>query len=187
MGMCRECGKVFSVIDMVDGVCKNCLSPELLQEQAENKAKLEALEMDKKKILQAIIITTEATVDLAIAQRIDLISAECVYGMNIMKDLFAFVRDIVGGRINSIEDALKEARVEIIADLKRQAYLMDGDAVIAVKIEHTYNNTNSGSILSVFATGTVVKLQKIIKCYECGKEISNMEIACPHCGAPMKK
>ena len=87
MGMCRECGKVFNSIDMVEGVCKSCISPDWLQEQTENKAKLEALEINKKKILKAIFITTEATIDLPIAQRIDLISAECVYGMNIMKDL----------------------------------------------------------------------------------------------------
>ncbi|MFA6143653.1 MAG: heavy metal-binding domain-containing protein [Sulfurimonas sp.] len=185
MGMCRKCGQVYGVFDMVDGVCKYCLNPELINEAKESKSKYEVLEADKKRIFNEIIITTEGMVDLPIAKRINVISSECVYGMNFMKDMFAFVRDIVGGRINSIEFALKEARAEIIADLRQQAYLMNGDAVIAVKIEHTYNNANSGSILSVFATGTVVKLQKIIKCYECGKEISNMETSCPHCGAPM--
>jgi len=184
--MCKKCGKVYSVIDMVDGICKNCLTPEILEEQEVKKVKIEALQNNKTNIFKSIVVTTETTMDLPIARRIDLISSECVYGMNIIKDLFSFVRDIVGGRIISIEDALKEARVEIIADMKQQAYLMDGDAVIAVRIEHTYNNTNSGSILSVFATGTVIKLQKNIKCYECGKEISNIETACPHCGAPMK-
>lgn len=171
MGMCKSCGKVFSVIDMVDGVCKECLNPELVEAREAKQAKtveaqearqvkLDTLQNNKSEILNSILLTTETTLDLPIAQRIDLISSECVYGMNIIKDLFSFVRDIVGGRIVSIENALKEARAEIIADMKQQAYLMDGDAVIAVRIEHTYNNTNSGSILSVFATGTVVKLQK---------------------------
>lgn len=186
MGMCKSCGKVFSVIDMVDGICKECLNPEVVEVREAKQAKLDALQNNKFEILNSILLTTETTLDLPIAKRIDLISSECVYGMNIIKDLFSFVRDIVGGRIVTIENALKEARAEIIADMKQQAYLMDGDAVIAVRIEHTYNNTNSGSILSVFATGTVMRLQKNIKCYECGKEISNIEASCPHCGAPMK-
>lgn len=161
MGMCKSCGKVFNAIDMVDGVCKNCLAPEIVEAQEAKQAKLDVLKNNKVEILNSILLTTETTLDLPIEKRIDLISSECVYGMNIIKDLFSFVRDIVGGRIGSIENALKEARAEIIADMKQQAYLMDGDAVIAVRIEHTYNNTNSGSILSVFATGTVVKLQRI--------------------------
>lgn len=161
MGMCKSCGKVFNAIDMVDGVCKNCLAPEIVEAQEAKQAKLDVLKNNKVEILNSILLTTEATLDLPIEKRIDLISSECVYGMNIIKDLFSFVRDIVGGRIVSIENALKEARAEIIADMKQQAYLMDGDAVIAVRIEHTYNNTNSGNILSVFATGTVVKLKNI--------------------------
>ena len=162
MGMCKSCGKVFSVIDMVDGICKECLNPEVVEVREAKQAKLDALQNNKIDILNSILLTTETTLNLPIEKRIDLISSECVYGMNIIKDLFSFVRDIVGGRIVSIENGLKEARAEIIADMKQQAYLMDGDAVIAVRIEHTYNNTNSGSILSVFATGTVVKINRNI-------------------------
>jgi rRNA maturation endonuclease Nob1 len=56
--------------------------------------------------------------------------------------------------------------------------------IICAKIEHTYNNANDGSILSVFATGTVIKLK--INCYKCNKSILKSETACPHCGAPQE-
>ena len=48
---------------------------------------------------------------------------------------------------------------QALNELKQKAYEQGGNAVIGVKIEHTYNNANSGSILSVMATGTVVKLK----------------------------
>lgn len=159
MGMCKECGKVFNSMDMVDGVCKNCLSPEAVQERDLKDKREQDYTNNKHKILNSIMVTTEAFIDSSVDKRIGIVSSECVFGMNIIKDLFSFVRDIVGGRIKSVEDALREAKEEVIVDLKKQAYFMGGDAVIAVKIEHTYNNTNSGNILSIFATGTVVKMK----------------------------
>ena len=149
MGMCKGCGEVFSTNLMINGYCQYCLNPEV-QEEKEKNLKRRSL----------IIITTETHIDLAIENRIGIISSQCIYGINIIKDLFSFVRDIVGGRIKSIETGLDEANANIIEELKQKAYLLGGDAVIGVKIEHTYNNANNGSILSVFATGTVVKLAK---------------------------
>ena len=73
--------------------------------------------------------------------------------------MFSFVRDIIGGRVNSLETGLEEATNKVLNELKEKAYVLGGNAVIGIKIEHTYNNANSGSILSVFATGTVVKLK----------------------------
>lgn len=159
MGMCKHCGKVFPAIEMVDGVCKNCLTPEMIQDR-EIIAQREA-EFENKKlfILDSIVTSTESCVDLPIEKRLGVVSSECVFGINFIKDFFSFVRDIVGGRIGSIESALNDAKKQVIEDLQKQAYFKGGDAVIAIKIEHTYNNANAGSVLSVFATGTVVKLK----------------------------
>lgn len=159
MGMCKECGKVFNALDMVDGICKNCLSPEIIREKENNIAREADFESNKQKVLNSIMTTTESSIDLPIDIRIGVISSECVFGINFIKDLFSFVRDIVGGRIGSVESALQDAKKDIMDDLKKQAYFMGGNAVISIKIEHTYNNANSGSVLSVFATGTVVKLK----------------------------
>lgn len=158
--MCKHCGKVYSTIEMVDGVCKNCMTPDVLKDR-EIKAQREAeFESNKRVILDSIMTTTESFIDLPIENRLGVISSECVFGINFIKDLFSFVRDIVGGRIGSIEEALQDAKTQVIDDLKKQAYFKGGNTVIAIKIEHTYNNANSGSVLSVFATGTVVKLKQ---------------------------
>ena len=104
-------------------------------------------------------VTTETSIDLPIEMRIEVISAQRIYGINIIKDIFAFIRDIVGGRVNSLEEALNNAHDEIVIDLKEKASLCGGNAIIGLKIEHTYNNANNGSILSVFGTGTVIRLK----------------------------
>lgn len=89
-------------------------------------------------------------------ERIKLVTSECVYGINIVKDFFAGIRDIVGGNVKSIEKSLRDARNHVMNDIKKQAFELDGDAVIAINIEHAYG----GSMVSMFATGTVVKFKK---------------------------
>jgi len=110
-------------------------------------------------IKKDFFVTTETSIELPIEKRIEVISAQRIYGINFIKDIFGFIRDIVGGRVDSLETALNTAHDEIVMDLKEKAYLYGGNAIIGLKIEHTYNNANNGSILSVFATGTVIKLK----------------------------
>jgi len=152
MGMCKGCKQVVSVLQMKDGYCEDCRNPSLKEE----KIKIQKEERQKR---EAIFLTTEMVINLDIDKRIDLISSECVYGINIVKDFFSGIRNVVGGNVKSLETSLKDAKNEVTVDLKEQAYNLGGDAVIGVKIEHTYNNAGGGSIMSVFATGTVVKLK----------------------------
>lgn len=158
MAMCKKCGDVFSSAEMIDGLCKNCQPPEIRKINEEKQAKSEEYKKNKDTILKSIIITSETSLE-NIEERITFASAECVYGLNLIKDLFAGVRDIVGGRIKSIEEPLSNAKEIIIEKLKEQAYFAGGNAVIGVRIEHTYNNTGGANILSVIGTGTIVKIK----------------------------
>ncbi|WP_152058852.1 YbjQ family protein [Aliarcobacter butzleri] len=157
--MCKECSEVFPSDIMKDGYCPECLNKGLEKEELE---KIKALKLEElknnKDILNNIFVTTETMISEPIEKRFGIVSSQCVYGLNIVKDIFASIRNIVGGRVQSIEEALEKANNEIIEDLKIKAYLENANAVIGIKIEHTYNNANNGSILSVFATGTLVKL-----------------------------
>lgn len=155
MGMCKECGEVLQSNLMTNGFCPDCLEKGNINKL--RTVKIEEIK-NNKQILDSILITTETTINQPIEKRVGVISSQCVYGLNIVKDIFASIRNIVGGRIQSIEEALEKANIEIIEDLKTKAYMEDCNAVIGLKIEHTYNNANNGSILSVFATGTIVKI-----------------------------
>lgn len=170
MPNCLKCNYSFPPKELRDGYCRDCMDPKILMEEkrieAKKKEEIEEnqriREEELKEKRNSIFITTETYVDKPIEKRICIVSAQCVYGLNIIKDLFSSIRDIVGGRVDSIESGLDKANATVIKELKEKAFLNGGDAVIAVKIEHTYSNSG-GTILSVFATGTVVKfIQKSI-------------------------
>jgi uncharacterized protein YbjQ (UPF0145 family) len=159
MRMCKECGEVFSALEMTDGICKNCATPEFIESSTLEKERLKDFNNNKHQKLESILVTTETSTNLEIEKRINIVSAQCVYGLNIVKDLFAGIRDIVGGRIKSIEDPLEEATKTIIKTLKEKAYLAGGDAVIGIKIEHTYSNPGNSNMVSILGTGTIIKLK----------------------------
>jgi len=152
---CKHCHKSVNISDIKDGYCNECSDP-LFREESVRLKEEKALEIEK---MNSIFITTEVAINIDIDKRLDLISSECIYGINIVKDFFSGIRDIVGGNVKSLEKSLKDAKNEVMEDLKNQAYSLGGDAVIGVRIEHTYNNAGGGSIMSVFATGTVVKFK----------------------------
>lgn len=160
MGMCKSCSTVVSAIYMVDGLCEKCQAPNLRAEIQEKKERQEEFEKNKFAIFNSITITTETALNEEIEKRIEVVSSQRIYGINILKDFFSAIRDIVGGRVNSLESAVEDATKEILEDLKAKAYFAGGNAVIGLRIEHTYNNANGGSILSIFATGTVVTLKE---------------------------
>lgn len=152
---CKNCQKIVNISEVKDGYCKECFDPEIREE----KIRIEKEKILKIEKIDSIFLTTEVVVNLSIDKRIELISSECIYGINIVKDFFSGIRNVVGGNVKSLETSLKDAKNEVTTDLKQQAYNLGGDAVIGVKIEHTYNNAGGGSIMSVFATGTVIKLK----------------------------
>lgn len=158
MGMCKNCGNVFNVTEMKDGLCEKCSAPEIREAAQKIEEQDKYFEENKIQILQSIIVTSETSME-NIEKRIDFTSAQCVYGLNIIKDFFTGIRNIVGGRIKSIEDPLSEAKGTIINELKEKAYLAGGNAVIGIKIEHTYNNAGSANMVSILGTGTIVKLK----------------------------
>ena len=158
MARCSKCNEVYSEFYLINGVCEDCISGRNKDIEIKYQSQKEEEKIKQEKI-NSIIITTENAIDSVIENRITIISTQCIYGINILKDSFSFVRDIVGGRVNSLETGLNEATETVLNELKNKAYLLGGDAVIGIKIEHTYNNANGGSILSVMAVGTVVKLK----------------------------
>lgn len=101
-------------------------------------------------------ITSESIINEDIF-RISFLSSQRVYGMNIVKDLFSFVRDFIGGRVNNVENALDDAIKDLEIEMKNKALTLNADAIIGYKIEHTYCSNN---MVSVIATGTAILFKK---------------------------
>ncbi|MEZ5045815.1 MAG: heavy metal-binding domain-containing protein [Chitinophagaceae bacterium] len=84
-----------------------------------------------------------------------IVTGETIIGANMFKDLFAGLRDIIGGRSGSYEKVLREAREIAIAEMCEEATRLGGNAVIGVDLDYETVGANS-SMLMVTATGTAV-------------------------------
>jgi uncharacterized protein YbjQ (UPF0145 family) len=105
-----------------------------------------------------LVVTTNTIEGKRIVDYKGLVAGEAILGANLFKDLFASVRDIVGGRSGSYEKVLNDARETAIAELTDKAARMGANAVIAVDIDYETVGSN-GSMLMVTAAGTAVVLE----------------------------
>jgi uncharacterized protein YbjQ (UPF0145 family) len=113
-------------------------------------------------IAQNLILTTEFSMpEYKITQRLEIITAECVFGMNMFRDMFASIRDIVGGRSSASQKVLRDARKTCLTELRREALIVGADAVIGVDLDYSEVSGDGKSMLMVVASGTAVKLQAI--------------------------
>ena len=114
------------------------------------------LERQKSKI----ILTTETNPQgMEIAERIEIITSECVYGMNIFRDIFSTIRDVVGGRSRATQNVLRDARKTCLSELKEEAVAVGADAVIGVDLDYSEISGGGGGMLFLVASGTAVKLK----------------------------
>lgn len=105
-----------------------------------------------------MIITTTAVVEgRPVREYLGLVVGEVIIGANIFRDLFAGIRDIVGGRAGAYENAMRDARREAIAELEEEARALGADAVVGVDLDYEVVG-DKGSILMVSVSGTAVKL-----------------------------
>ena len=101
-----------------------------------------------------LISTTNTIEGRTIVTYYGLVTGEAVLGANVFRDLFAGVRDIVGGRSGAYEKVLKEARDTAIAEMACEATELGANAVIAVDLD--YETVHKGTMLMVSATGTAI-------------------------------
>ena len=101
-----------------------------------------------------LISTTNMIEGRTIVTYYGLVTGEAILGANVFRDLFAGIRDIVGGRSGAYEKVLKEARDTAVAEMAREAAELGANAVIAVDLD--YETVHKGTMLMVSATGTAV-------------------------------
>lgn len=108
-----------------------------------------------------IIITTTPTVEgTKITRYLGVITGEAILGANIFRDMFAAVRDVVGGRSAAYERELGKAREIALGELEDWAEELGADAVVGVNIDYESFGQSNGMMM-VSATGTAVKIEKI--------------------------
>jgi uncharacterized protein YbjQ (UPF0145 family) len=105
-----------------------------------------------------MILTTTPSVDgRSIGRYLGIVTGEAIMGANLVKDLFAGIRDIVGGRSAVYEQELQRARTLALQELEQRAAERGADAVVGIDLDYEVVGQN-GSMLMVSASGTAVKL-----------------------------
>ena len=105
-----------------------------------------------------IVTTTPSVEGRAVSAYLGVIAGEAVMGANIFKDMFAGVRNIIGGRSGAYEKELESARGAAFEDLTGKASDLGADAVVGVDIDYEVIGGGGGSMLLVSVSGTAVKL-----------------------------
>ena len=78
--------------------------------------------------------------------------------MNIFRDLFAGIRDIVGGRSEVTQKVLKDLRVNVLTELRKEAHGLGANAVVGVDLDYSELSGGGKSMLFLVASGTAVKI-----------------------------
>ena len=84
-----------------------------------------------------------------------IVSGETIIGANVFRDFFASIRDVIGGRANSYEEVLREAKDTAMKEMIDQALRMGANAVVGVDLDYETIGSSS-SMLMVTVSGTAV-------------------------------
>jgi len=107
-----------------------------------------------------MIITTTPNIEgRRIVQYLGLVDGEAIMGANIFADMFAGIRNVIGGRSGAYEKELRKAKAIALKEMEQEASQLDADAIVGVDLDYeTITFGQGGSMLMVTANGTAVKL-----------------------------
>ncbi len=105
-----------------------------------------------------VMSTTNTLEGKEISSYMGVVTGEAILGANIFKDIFAGIRDIVGGRSSSYERELQEARRLAFAEMEEKANRVGANAIVGIDIDYETIGAN-GSMLMVSVSGTAVQIQ----------------------------
>jgi uncharacterized protein YbjQ (UPF0145 family) len=107
-----------------------------------------------------LVVTTPTLDGRRITRYLGLVSGEAILGANIFKDLFAGVRDIVGGRSAAYEQELRKAKSIALEEMEAEATELGGNAIVGVDLDYeTVQMGSGGGMLMVSASGTAVVVE----------------------------
>lgn len=104
-----------------------------------------------------MLMTTTPTVEgKSIRSYHGVVTGEAIIGANFLKDMFASIRDIVGGRAGSYEKTLRSARETAFAEMAEAAQALGANAVVGIDLDYEVLGETNGMMM-VAVSGTAVK------------------------------
>ena len=108
-----------------------------------------------------ITLTTAHSLDgYRVTQTLVVITAECVFGMSFLRDIFSSITDFLGGRSGATQKVLKDARQTCLEELRKEAAELGANAVIGVRLDYSEFSGGGRSMLFIVASGTAVVVER---------------------------
>ena len=104
-----------------------------------------------------LVSTTSVLQDERVTRYLGVVSGEAILGANIVRDVLAGIRDVVGGRSAAYEQELRKAKDLALGEMEEQASSLGANAVIGVDLD--YETLGNGTMLMVSASGTAVVVE----------------------------
>ncbi len=105
-----------------------------------------------------MILTTTSTIEgQPVREYKGIVTGEVIAGANLVRDIFASVTDIFGGRSGKYEEVLARAREEALGEMQAKAQALGANAVIGIDIDYEVLG-KAGSMLMVSVSGTAVQI-----------------------------
>jgi len=105
-----------------------------------------------------IVTTTQQIEGRPVSRYLGIVSGEAILGANVFKDVFAGLRDIVGGRSAAYENELRRAKGIALQEMEETARSLGANAIVGVDLDYE-NLGASGGMLMVSASGTAVVVE----------------------------
>jgi uncharacterized protein YbjQ (UPF0145 family) len=141
---CMYCDRDFS--DLPGASSRPALAPEQREEIARRAS--------------GVILSTAPSLEgHRVVRTLEIVSSECVFGMNFFQDLIGELSDVFGGRSQTAQRTLREARQTCLYELKLEAAALGANAVVAVSLDYSEFSGRGKSMLFLVATGTAVQVE----------------------------
>lgn len=112
--------------------------------------------------VEDVILTTAPQLEgYRVVKTLEIVTAECVFGMNIFRDVLAGFTDVFGGRSDATQAVLRDARKTCLAELRAEALAVGGNAAIAVDLDYSEMSGQGKAMLFLVASGTAVQVEPI--------------------------
>lgn len=106
-----------------------------------------------------MLVTTTPTIEgKTIIEYRGIVAGQAVMGSNLFKDLFAGIRDLVGGRSGTYERELQKARELALEEMQEKARALGANAVVGIDIDYEVLGKENG-MLMVSTNGTAVLMR----------------------------
>ena len=126
-----------------------------------------------------MILSTTPTIEgHPIREYRGVVTGETIIGTNFVKDFFASVRDVIGGRSGSYESTLREAKDTALREMADRAASLGCNAIVGIDLDYETVG-NSGSMLMVTCSGTAVTVQKNKTCLKWGGNYLKNRVTAP--------